>query len=364
MSVQPGSTTTPTPSLSSMAKMPVGAHAASLQASAKHAPILEIQDLHTWFFLDRGIVRAVNGVDLTLRRRSVLGIVGESGCGKSITAMSVMQLIKSPPGRIVKGKILFHREQGKPPVDIARLDPLGAEIRPIRGGEIAVIFQEPMTSLNPLFNVEKQITEVVKLHQNVSNAEASERALEMLEKVQIAEPKRRLKQYPHQLSGGMRQRVMIAMALSCNPSILIADEPTTALDVTVQAQILELMRDLQSDFKSSIMLITHNLGVVSQMADEVAVMYLGKVVEHAPVRELFHAPRHPYTVGLLSSVPVLGRKKENLNPIKGIVPSPTQEIKGCAFADRCPRVMSVCRNETPVLKEVAPEHTVACWLYD
>jgi peptide/nickel transport system ATP-binding protein/oligopeptide transport system ATP-binding protein len=363
MSAQPGSSL-PASSLSTPTVQSAGAQTTSHQAETKQPPILEIQDLHTFFYLDRGIVRAVNGVDLTLRRRSVLGIVGESGCGKSITAMSVMQLIKSPPGRIVKGKILFHREQGKPPVDIARLDPQGSEIRPIRGGEIAVIFQEPMTSLNPLFNVEKQITEVVKLHQNVSDAEASARALEMLERVQIAEPKRRLKQYPHQLSGGMRQRVMIAMALSCNPSILIADEPTTALDVTVQAQILELMEKLQQDFHSSIMLITHNLGVVSQMADEVAVMYLGKVVEHAPVRKIFHNPRHPYTVGLLNSVPVLGRKKDNLSPIKGIVPSPTVEIKGCAFADRCPRVMSVCRNETPILKEVAPEHTVACWLYD
>lgn len=341
-----------------------GAQPRARLPKAGEPPILEIQDLHTWFYLDKGIVRAVNGVDLTLRRRSVLGIVGESGCGKSITAMSVMQLIKQPPGRIVKGKILFHRNEGSPPIDLARMDPQGPEMRPIRGGEIAVIFQEPMTSLNPLFSVGKQIMEVVQLHQKVSKKEAEARALEMLEKVQIAEPARRLKQYPHQLSGGMRQRVMIAMALSCNPSILIADEPTTALDVTVQAQILDLMSKLQEDFSSSIMLITHNLGVVSQMADEVAVMYLGKVVEHAPVREIFHAPKHPYTVGLLNSVPVLGKKGGSLQPIKGIVPSPIAEIKGCAFADRCPKVHAICRQQVPLLKEVAPGHEVACWLYE
>ena len=244
-------------------------------------PILEIKNLHTYFFLERGTVKAVNGVDLTLARQSTLGIVGESGCGKSITAMSVMQLIKSPPGRIVEGEILLHREGSSAPVDIARLDPQGSQMRSIRGREIAVIFQEPMTSLNPLHSVGDQIAEVVKLHQKVGEADAKQRALEMLEKVQISEPKRRLDQYPHQLSGGMRQRVMIAMALSCNPSILIADEPTTALDVTVQAQILDLMRTLKRDFRSSIMLITHNLGVVSQMADHVAVMYLGKVVEYS-----------------------------------------------------------------------------------
>jgi peptide/nickel transport system ATP-binding protein/oligopeptide transport system ATP-binding protein len=327
------------------------------------SPILEIKDLHTYFFLERGVVRAVNGVDLTLDRRSTLGIVGESGCGKSITAMSVMQLIKSPPGRIVKGEILLRSEADKPAVDIARLDPRGPEMRHIRGEEIAVIFQEPMTSLNPLFSVGSQIAEVVSLHQNVSKTEAEARALEMLEKVQIAEPKRRLKQYPHQLSGGMRQRVMIAMALSCNPAILIADEPTTALDVTVQAQILELMSDLKRDFDSSIMLITHNLGVVSQMADHVAVMYLGKVVEYTDTRALFHDPLHPYTLGLLNSVPVLGKKKGQLVPIKGMVPTPSDKIVGCAFADRCPFVKTVCRQEEPPLREVKPGHKAACWLY-
>ncbi len=326
-------------------------------------PILEIKNLHTYFFLERGTVKAVNGVDLALARQSTLGIVGESGCGKSITAMSVMQLIKSPPGRIVEGEILLHREGGQAPIDIARLDPQGQQMRAIRGKEIAVIFQEPMTSLNPLHSVGDQIAEVVKLHQKVGDAEAQQRALEMLEKVQISEPKRRLKQYPHQLSGGMRQRVMIAMALSCNPSILIADEPTTALDVTVQAQILELMQTLKRDFRSSIMLITHNLGVVSQMADHVAVMYLGKVVEYAETRPIFHKPLHPYTMGLLNSVPVLGKKKGQLVPIKGMVPTPDMKITGCPFADRCPYVKAICRQEMPQLLEIEPGHKAACWLY-
>lgn len=331
--------------------------------NAASSPILEIKNLHTSFFLETGTVRAVRGVDLTLNRQSVLGIVGESGCGKSITAMSVMQLIKSPPGEIVKGEILFHRTEGEAPLNIIDLDPTGSEMRKIRGGEIAIIFQEPMTSLNPLFSIGSQIKEVIKLHQNMSDAQAEHRALEMLEKVQISEPKRRIKQYPHQLSGGMRQRVMIAMALSCNPAILIADEPTTALDVTVQAQILELMRELQNDFKSSIMLITHNLGVVSQMADHVAVMYLGQVVEYGTVRDIFHHPLHPYTEGLLKSVPVLGRKASTLAPIKGMVPSPTQDIPGCAFADRCPHVKPICRQQPPELREIEPGHTAACWLY-
>jgi oligopeptide transport system ATP-binding protein len=326
--------------------------------------ILEIRNLRTYFFLETGTVRAVDGVDLKLDRNTTLGLVGESGCGKSITAMSIMQLIQSPPGQIVDGEIWLHRKGEKEIVNIADLNARGREMRNIRGGEISMVFQEPMTSLNPLHRVGAQIAEVVELHQNVSRDEAMDRALEMLTKVQIGEPRQRLKQYPHQLSGGMRQRVMIALALSCNPSILIADEPTTALDVTVQAQILDLMRDLQRDFGSAIIMITHNLGVVSQMADHVAVMYLGKVVEHAPVSDLFHSPLHPYTVGLLDSVPVFGRKGEKvLVPIKGMVPTPTAVIPGCAFAPRCPRAMEKCTQETPVLKEVSPNHQVACWLH-
>ena len=327
-------------------------------------PILDISNLKTYFYLEKATVRALDGVDLTLQRRSTLGVVGESGCGKSIMAMSVMRLIQSPPGKIVDGQILLSRKHTHDVVDIVRLDPKGSEMRSIRGGEIAIVFQEPMTSLNPLYTVGDQIAEAVMIHQKVGHKEGLDRALEMLTKVQISAPKQRLHEYPHQMSGGMRQRVMIALALSCNPAILIADEPTTALDVTVQAQILDLMNQLKADFDSSIILITHNLGVVSQMSDHVAVMYLGKIVEYAETRELFHHPLHPYTVGLLNSVPVLGRKgKKALVPIKGMVPTPTDEIRGCAFAPRCPRVMEICKQEEPAFDEIQPGHMAACWLH-
>jgi oligopeptide/dipeptide ABC transporter ATP-binding protein len=326
--------------------------------------VLEIRGLRTHFVLESSTVRAVEGVSLELDRNRTLGLVGESGCGKSVTALSIMRLIQSPPGKIVDGQILFHKQNGPgSTLDIASLDPRGAQMRSIRGGEIAMVFQEPMTSLNPLYTVGAQIAESVRLHQKVGRREAMNRALEMLHKVHIADPEQRLDEYPHQLSGGMRQRVMIAMALSCNPAVLIADEPTTALDVTVQAQILDLMRELQSDFDSSIILITHNLGVVSQMADHVAVMYLGKIVEYADVQTVFHRPLHPYTVGLLSSGPVFGRKGKNvLVPIKGIVPTPTEEIQGCAFAPRCPRVESICTEKEPLLREAEAGHQVACWV--
>ncbi|MBN1284786.1 MAG: ABC transporter ATP-binding protein [Anaerolineae bacterium] len=328
------------------------------------APILEIKKLKTYFFLEKSTVRAVEGVDLTLPHKTTLGLVGESGCGKSVTAMSVMRLIQSPPGKIVEGEIHLHRKQTGETVDIAQLDPRGPEMREIRGGDIAIIFQEPMMSLNPLYTVGDQIAEAVQAHQKIGRKAALDRALEMLDKVQISASKQRLHEYPHQLSGGMRQRVMIALALSCNPSILIADEPTTALDVTVQAQILDLMNQLQADFGASIILITHNLGVVSQMAMQVAVMYLGKIVEFAGTRELFHNPLHPYTVGLLNSVPVLGRKgQKSLVSIKGMVPVPTEIIPGCAFAPRCPRAMEICHEQQPVLRAVRPDHQAACWLY-
>jgi oligopeptide/dipeptide ABC transporter ATP-binding protein len=329
------------------------------------SPILEINNLKTYFFLEKGVVRSIDGVNLTLKRKSTLGLVGESGCGKSITAMSIMRLIQSPPGKIVEGEIKLRLRNEDQVVDIVKLDPRGSKMRSIRGAEIAMVFQEPMTSLNPLYTVGDQIAETVMVHQKVGRKEAMGRALEMLTKVQISSPKQRINEYPHQLSGGMRQRVMIAMALSCNPSILIADEPTTALDVTVQAQILDLMNQLQADFNSSIILITHNLGVVSQMAAEVAVMYLGKIVEYAETRELFHNPLHPYTVGLLNSVPVLGRKgKKVLVPISGMVPTPTDIIPGCPFSPRCPRVMSVCTEKPPTLREVQAGQFVACWLYE
>jgi peptide/nickel transport system ATP-binding protein/oligopeptide transport system ATP-binding protein len=278
--------------------------------------------------------------------------------------MTTMRLLQEPPGKIVDGQINLHRKATNEVVDIAKLDPKGSMMREIRGGEIAVVFQEPMTSLNPLYTIGDQIAEAVEQHQKMNHKDALDRALEMLTRVQISAPKQRLKEYPHQLSGGMRQRVMIAMALSCNPAILIADEPTTALDVTVQSQILDLMNKLQEDFGSSIILITHNLGVVSQMAAEVAVMYLGKIVERATTHELFHQPLHPYTVGLLNSVPVLGRKgKKILVPIKGMVPPATEKIVGCAFEPRCPRAMKICREQQPELLTPQSGHHVACWLY-
>ena len=340
------------------------AHAVPNEESDADNTILEIRDLKTYFFLERGVVKAVDGVDVAVGRRKTLGVVGESGCGKSVTFRSVMRLIQSPPGKIVEGEILLHRKDGAT-VDIVKLDPRSRQLRDIRGAEIAMIFQEPMTSLNPLHPVGRQISESVLLHQTLSRRAAMERAEEMLNRVHIADPDRRVSEYPHQLSGGMRQRVMIALALSCNPSILIADEPTTALDVTVQAQILDLMRELQDDFDSAIVLITHNLGVVSQMADHVAVMYMGRVVEYAPVYNIFHRPKHPYTIGLLNSVPVLGRKEDNrLVPITGMVPSPMDEIRGCAFAERCPDAMEICWEQSPAFKEHEPGHSAACWLHD
>ena len=320
--------------------------------------------MKTHFFLERGVVKAVDGVDLSLGRKKTLGVVGESGCGKSVTFRSVMRLIQSPPGKIVAGEILLNRKDGDT-VDIVELDPRSRQLRDIRGAEIAMIFQEPMTSLNPLHPVGRQISESILLHQNLSRRAAQERAEDMLQRVHIADPHRRINEYPHQLSGGMRQRVMIALAMSCNPSILIADEPTTALDVTVQAQILDLMRELQDDFDSAIVLITHNLGVVSQMADDVAVMYLGRVVEYSSVQEIFHNPKHPYTIGLLNSVPVLGRKGDKmLVPIRGMVPNSMDEIRGCAFAERCPQAMEICWEERPAFKEHESGHAVACWLHD
>ncbi len=326
--------------------------------------ILEIKNLKTYFFMEKATVRALDGVDLTLGRKTTLGLVGESGCGKSVMAMSVMRLLQSPPGKIVEGEIKLHSKRTNEVPEIARLNPRGPEMRHIRGGEIAMIFQEPMTSLNPLFTIGDQIAEAVKVHQKVGNKAAMDRAYEMLTKVQVSAPEQRLREYPHQLSGGMRQRVMIALALSCNPSILIADEPTTALDVTVQSQILDLMNRLQADFDASIILITHNLGVVSQMAAQIAVMYLGRIIEQAETHELFHNPLHPYTVGLLNSVPVLGRKgKKVLVPIKGIVPTPTSVIPGCAFEPRCPKALPICHERRPILREIRPGHLAACWLY-
>ena len=323
--------------------------------------ILEVEDLHVQFHLELATVRAVDGVSFSLNRKRTLGIVGESGCGKSITAMAVMRLIQSPPGKITGGSIMLRRRNGDV-VDIAALSAKGPAMRSIRGAEIAMIFQEPMTSLNPIYTVGTQIAESVMLHQGLKKKDALDAALDMLKKVRLSAPETRLKQYPHQLSGGMRQRVMIALAMCCNPSILIADEPTTALDVTVQAQILDLMAGLQESFDSSIIMITHNLGVISDIADDTAVMYLGKIVEQAPTRELFENPLHPYTRGLLNSVPVLGKKnRKKLVPIPGMVPSPTVELKQCAFEPRCSHKGPDCGNGIPPLREVYPGHWVACF---
>ena len=320
--------------------------------------LLEIKGLKTYFFSDEGVSRAVDGVDLRLHRGETLGIVGESGCGKSVTALSIMRLIPEPPGRITAGEILL---------DGQNLLELPADrMRRIRGNRISMIFQEPMTSLNPVYTIGNQIAEAVRLHQKLSPQDALNRSLDMLKLVGIPAPERRLHEFPHQLSGGMRQRAMIAMALACNPALLIADEPTTALDVTIQAQILDLMGDLKAHLSTAIILITHDLGVIAESAARVAVMYAGKVVEEADVIRIFETPRHPYTVGLLQSIPRIDRRqarKVRLKEIKGIVPIPSRLPTGCAFHPRCPEAMEICPREAPHLKTVADGHQVRCWLH-
>ncbi|MDW8328766.1 MAG: ABC transporter ATP-binding protein [Candidatus Bipolaricaulota bacterium] len=321
--------------------------------------LIELRDLKTYFYTEDGVVKAVDGVSFSIDRQKTLGVVGESGCGKSVTALSVMGLIPMPPGKIVGGSVIYYRNGQE--IELSKLNPKGKEYRDIRGNEIAMIFQEPMTSLNPVYTIGNQIMEAIMLHQKVGRREARERAIEMLKAVGIPLPEQRVDEYPHQLSGGMRQRAMIAMALSCNPHLLIADEPTTALDVTIQAQILDLIRKLQDEFHMALMLITHNLGVVAEMADDVVIMYMGKVVEEAPVREIFHHPLHPYTQGLMESIPALTRKKERLKPIKGMIPDPYNLPKGCPFEPRCPEATEICRERMPDLKEIRPGHKVACW---
>jgi peptide/nickel transport system ATP-binding protein len=327
--------------------------------------LLEIDDLRTYFYTADGVVRAVDGISLKLHPHETLGLVGESGCGKSITAFSILRLLPPKISKIESGKINFTRRNGEV-VDMAKVDPRGNLVRSIRGNEIAMIFQEPMTSLSPVHTVGSQIMEAVELHQQVGKAEAEKRTIEVLRQVGIALPEQRIHEYPHEFSGGMRQRAMIAMALSCNPQLLIADEPTTALDVTIQAQILELMKSLQESLLMSILIITHNLGVVAEVADQVVVMYMGKVVESGPVCEIFHNPLHPYTNGLMKSVPRMGsRIKERLLPIPGTVPDPFCIPKGCAFFPRCTAAKKeACSGPQDVpLKEVAPDHLVRCTLY-
>jgi len=326
--------------------------------AAVSEPLLAIEELKTHFFTRDGVVRAVDGVSYTVNAGETLAVVGESGCGKSVTALSILRLVPSPPGRIVGGAIRFQSR------DLLRLSE--AEMRRIRGNDISMIFQEPMTSLNPVLTVARQIGETLTLHQGLSGRAAERRAIEMLRLVRIPEPERRARQYPHELSGGMRQRVMIAMALACNPKLLIADEPTTALDVTIQAQILDLMRELKARLGAAIILITHDLGVVAEMAERVVVMYAGRKVEEAPVRELFRRPHHPYTLGLLASVPRLGATHgrsdaPRLAEIPGVVPSLREPIIGCAFAPRCAYATERCRREAPPLEAKAPAHLAACF---
>ena len=335
--------------------------------------LLEIKNLKTHFHLQEGVVRAVDGVSFDIQRGQTLGIIGESGCGKSVTAHSILRLVPSPPGNIVDGEILLHRHengntegQSEGQTDLARLDPRGAEIRAIRGAEISMVFQEPMTSFGPMHTIGNQIMESIVLHQEgVDSTEARELVIENLRKVGIPRPSQIVDAYPHQLSGGMRQRAMIAMALSCSPRLLIADEPTTALDVTIQAQILELLTTLQEEFGMAIIFITHNLGVIAEVADEVAVMYLGRIVEQANVTELFDNPQHPYTQGLLNSIPHIDEEKlPRLRAIEGVVPDPYEIPSGCAFSDRCPNfIPGVCDRAMPELAETGQGHNVRCFLY-
>jgi peptide/nickel transport system ATP-binding protein len=329
--------------------------------AARLEPLLEIADLRTWFFTRDGVVRAVDGVSFHVAPGETLAIVGESGCGKSVTALSVLRLIPSPPGRIVSGAIRF---AGKDLLGLSE-----AAMRDVRGNEISMIFQEPMTSLNPVLTVGRQIAETLTLHQGLDRRAALAKAVDMLRLVHIPEAERRIAEYPHQLSGGMRQRVMIAMALACNPKLLIADEPTTALDVTIQAQILDLMRELKAKIDAAIVLITHDLGVVAEMAQRVVVMYAGRKAEEAPVGMVFRRPLHPYTKGLLASVPRLGATLEvdeapRLAEIAGTVPSLKEPIPGCPFETRCSFATDICRREMPDFEEKEPAHFAACFHSD
>jgi len=322
-------------------------------------PLLDIRNLHTYFRTDEGLAKAVNGVDLVVPKGQTLGLVGESGCGKSVTALSIMRLVPDPPGRIVQGEIML---EGR---DLLKLTE--HEMRTVRGKTIAMIFQEPMTALNPVYRIGSQMAEVIQLHQKVGRTEAMHRALEMLNKVGIADPERRLNEYPHEISGGMRQRVLIAMALSSHPKLVIADEPTTALDVTIQAQILDLINALKDEMGTSNLLITHDLGVIFEMAQWVAVMYAGKVVEYASAADLFDRPLHPYTVGLMESIPHIDQpisSEKVLKAIPGMVPSMFEEVEGCSFQDRCSYAFDRCRIEEPQLIAVNSGHRVRCWLHE
>ncbi|NSW51003.1 MAG: ABC transporter ATP-binding protein [Anaerolineae bacterium] len=331
--------------------------------------IIKVRDLHTYFYTDLGISRALNGVNLEIPRGKVMGVVGESGCGKSVTALSIMRMV-AKPGKIVQGDITFFRKDKKKndaieEINLTKLEGMGPEMRSIRGAQMSMIFQEPMTSLNPSYTIGDQIMEAIILHQNVDKVEAERRAVEILDGVGMANPSLIVKRYPHELSGGMRQRAMISLALSCTPAVLFADEPTTALDVTTEAQILDLMRDLQKRIDMSIVFITHNLGVVAQMCDYVTVMYLGRVVEQATIDDTFYNPMHPYTSSLLRSIPHVGsHQKDRLKPIRGVVPDPYSKVKGCPFHPRCDKAMrGLCDVKVPGLTVVGKSHTVRCFLH-
>ena len=331
-------------------------------------PLLSVRDLKTYFQQDEGTVRAVDGVSFDLYPGATLGVVGESGCGKSVTARSILRIVDRP-GRIIAGEIHFRRtgpNGGEQVIDLAKLPPNGPEMRSIRGAEIALIFQEPMSSFSPVHSVGNQIIEAIRLHQPVERREARTKTIEILRRVGVSSPEQRVDQLANQLSGGLRQRAMIAMALSCQPTLLIADEPTTALDVTTQTQILELMRQLQQEDGMAIMLITHDLGVVAEMATDVVVMYLGRVVEQGPVDAIFHAPRHPYTRALLRSIPrIRARARERLTPIAGSVPHPYDRPTGCPFHPRCTEFMAGrCDRQAPALTPVGERHAVSCFLYE
>jgi peptide/nickel transport system ATP-binding protein/oligopeptide transport system ATP-binding protein len=320
--------------------------------------LLQINDLHTYYYTYAGVVKAVNGIDMSIPKGVTFGLVGESGCGKSVTARSIMRLIRSP-GKIERGQILFNKK------NILELSE--AQMRGIRGNSMAMIFQEPMISLNPVFRIGDQITETIRLHKSASKQEALELSIDMLQKVGIPDPQKRIREYPHQMSGGMRQRVMIAMALSCDPEIILADEPTTALDVTIQAQILDLMNTLKEDTGTSILMITHDLGVIAEMAQSIAVMYAGKIVENSSTTELFNQPLHPYTLGLMNSIPKMAEPvpaDRKLNTISGVVPSLLNLPQGCAFQARCDKAFQTCHEKYAPLFEVSPNHFVRCWLYE
>ncbi len=321
------------------------------------ATLLEVKDLQTHFFTMDGVVKAVDGVSYDLEEGETLGLVGESGCGKSVSALSLMRLIPDPPGKIVNGEVILDGE------DILKIDM--NEMRNVRGAKVSMVFQEPMTSLNPVLTIERQLTETLQLHKGMSRAEARNEGANLLARVGIPDPEQRIKQYPHQFSGGMRQRVMIAMALSCNPRLIIADEPTTALDVTIQAQILELMKSLTTEFGVALIVITHNLGVVARYADRVNIMYAGKIIERGTAKEIYANPRHPYTVGLLRSVPRLDLpRRARLDPIEGQPPDLVRLPQGCSFRARCRWAIDKCATDAPMLEEVGDSHWSACWRFE